>query len=164
MSAAFEEAWDTIEERIFEYLVDATDSIEGVNAFRLEDRPRALVQTGADAAEWSFNLSGGPITNPRQTRQQQPHGVWEMDGEVSVRGTCARTVRRFASRLFGVLPCGPGDVPDLARCYATGNPEIERILQPSGDADDAMREIIVFYARIPVHAVFQNPTPANPEP
>lgn len=156
--------WD-VETGIFDYLCRATDSQEGFNAFRLGNRPRVLTQTEEDAVEWSFVLSGGQDTNPRQTRTERPREVWEMDGEISIRGTCHKTVADFACRMVKALPCNAADgIPGLQRCWKKGGPTFTRELVPTGDSSAAMQDIVAVYATIDVHAVFQETQSANPEP
>ena len=159
MSGDWENAWDRMEARVFEALCTAVESQAGVDAFRLDDLPRALEYTDEEHTEWVLTLGGGEVSEPRQSRKVRTCGMWETGGEIAVRGTSAPAVRRKAAQLFGALPLDEADVPALARLWATTYPEITRQLAPTSARTSAGEEIVVFYARFNLRAVFSNPEP-----
>lgn len=156
MSTLWTDSWEAMEQKLLRHLCKVLGDEEGVEAFRLDNRPRALQDTGDEGVEWCILLSGGNVDNPRQSRSMMQGGMWEMDGEISVRGTCGRNVRRKAAEILGQLPIDGQDIEGLARCWAVRYPTMERLLEPRGDREGAGEEIIVFYSRIEIRAVFSN--------
>lgn len=158
MSTLWTDSWEAVEAKLLKHLCKVLGDEEGVEAFRLDNRPRALANVDAEAVEWCVYLSGGDVSNPRQTRSMMQGGMWEMDGYIEVRGTCGRSVRRKAAEIMGQLPIDGQDIEGLARFWAVKYPAMERLLEPRGDREGAGEEIIVFYARIDCRAVFSNVT------
>ena len=153
-------SWDRVEQGIFEVLCARLDSQPGVDAFRLDDRPRSLTADDEEHVEWVLVTGGGAVEAPPQRPGDFATGRWEMNAEIAVRGVKASAVRSMAERIRRIACLGPADVPGLARFWWVTSPDMQRELAPNGARGSGGEDTIVFYSRIQCKLVFDD-TPSE---
>lgn len=152
-------AWASAERRIFQYLLEATQSIVGVTGFAPEDVPRKMLE--GETQMWTFKIEGdSPFAQTPQI-QTRPNGCWTMGAmwtaQVERDRPGQNEPRKLAQDLCGMvlnaLPVTSGEITSVGYVSWAGMPTIEPDIVEKGDTGYDVR---IWRVTLPMWVKFGN--------
>lgn len=152
-------AWDTAEQRCFDYLNKVLGSIPQIESFRgalprLASRPDALIQ-------WAFAINGGANVLIPPPEQRGNIRTWHNESAIVGRFTDRRTALQIIGLVRKATPAGtrPGQAPEIEgvqSLYILAHPQVSQITVELESDLDAGGLVACWSIFIPMAVCYDN--------